>query len=245
MPLSALTTAALAAWPEPVAEPALLAALAAPALALVYQARITAPPGPLRSLAKTGSVWALALAAHLGGAPAALVLALTLCGLGDLCLSRVGARAFALGVGWFAAGHLAYAALFLTRPESAPAQLAAGAAPGLALALVALGLAMARALAARAGPLKRPVIAYVPVILAMALAALSLPRSGALALALPAALAFLVSDMALAAERFLLAPGGRAARLAGALVWPLYWGAQAGFTLAFTPALWRALTQAA
>ncbi len=71
------------------------------------------PPGILRSLAKTAAVALLALGGGLAGAPLLLVLALGLCALGDLFLSRDGESAFMAGVGAFAAGHLAYAALFL------------------------------------------------------------------------------------------------------------------------------------
>lgn len=196
------------------------------AAALAYWPMVRQAPGPLRSLLKTLSVALLALTALLFAAPL-LALALTLCALGDLLLSRDGEPAFLAGVGAFAAGHLAYIALFLTHPASDPDLLLAP--PNLwgALALLALGLLLAPALFARAGALRGPVLAYIPVILTMGLAALTLTNLGP-AVPLSAA-AFVLSDLILAAELFLLRPGTLPSRIAPYLLWALYWGAQAGF----------------
>jgi uncharacterized membrane protein YhhN len=55
-----------------------------------------------------------------------------------------------------------------------------------------------------------------------------------LALVLPAALAFMASDITLAFETFVLAEDHPARRATPYMVWPLYWGAQAAFLLAFS-----------
>nr|WP_230981801.1 lysoplasmalogenase [Ruegeria pomeroyi] len=194
---------------------------------------MTARPASLmRSAVKTASVALLALMVLVSGGPVLLVLALALCALGDWLLSRETEATFMAGVGAFAAGHLAYVALFLTHPASDTGQLAAQ--WPLVAGLAALGLVMASLLAPRAGDLKGPVLAYVPIILGMGLAALTLPQAGVLAWVLPAAAAFIASDMILATEKFLLPPGHPALRLTPYLVWPLYWGAQMGFALALT-----------
>ncbi len=86
----------------------------------------------------------------------------------------------------------------------------------------------------RAGDLRGPVLAYIPIILGMGIAVLSLPETGALRWALPAAIAFIVSDLILATEMFLLPPDHPALKLTPYLIWPLYWGAQAGLLIAFT-----------
>ncbi|WP_197538822.1 lysoplasmalogenase [Leisingera methylohalidivorans] len=189
------------------------------------------PPGILRSLAKTAAVALLALGAGMAGAPLLLVLALGLCALGDLFLSRDGDGAFIAGVGAFAAGHLAYAALFLTRADSDPARLLQLPAALGAAGLLGLGLIMARVLAPRAGALKGPVLVYIPVILGMGAAALTLP-SGTWVFA--AACAFMLSDMILAAETFVLSAKHPLRRITPYAVWLLYWGAQAGFFAIFS-----------
>lgn len=211
---------------------ALLQALAFLA-ALAYLGFTARPPSLLRSLLKTGSVALLALAALMLGAPFWLVLGLALCALGDLCLSRDGETAFMAGVGAFALGHLAYVVLFLGDNSSNLDQI--WVMPGLALvcAFVVLGAMMVLVLAPRAGDLKIPVLIYIPIILSMGVAALSL-TSPSLLWVLPAALAFMSSDVILAFETFVLAENHPMRRLTPYLVWPLYWGAQAGFYLSFS-----------
>lgn len=203
----------------------------AAACALIYLFMAAQPPGLLRSLVKTASVALLAVAALLAGAPWLLAVALGLCALGDLFLSRDGEAAFMAGVGAFAAGHLAYAVLFLTRDASGPARLLEM--PGFAIAvlLLVLGLVMARILAPRAGALKGPVLGYIPIILGMGAAALTLPLG---TWAFAAAAAFMLSDMVLAAETFVLPEDHVLRRITPFAVWPLYWGAQAGFLAVFS-----------
>lgn len=202
------------------------------AAALIYLPFSPRESGFARSLFKTLSVALLALAALLAGAPLLLTLALALCAAGDYLLSRETEATFMMGVGAFAAGHLTYVALFLTRSESNLALL--GDAPISVICLIALGIGMTVLLTPRAGDLKGPVLAYIPIILAMGLAALTLPGTGALIWVWPAAVAFMASDTILATEKFLLSDNHPARRLTPFLIWPLYWGAQAGFFAAFT-----------
>lgn len=205
--------------------------IGAGACALIYLPMAAQPPGLLRSLAKTMSVALLTVAALQVGAPWLLAAALGLCALGDLFLSRDGEAAFLAGVGAFAAGHLAYAALFLTQPQSDPARLVQMPGAVIALGLLLLGLSMARILAPRAGGLKSAVMAYIPIILGMGVAALTLPLG---TWVFAAACAFMLSDIVLAAETFVLAQRHPLRRIAPYAVWPLYWGAQAGFLAAFS-----------
>ncbi len=211
--------------------------LAALVCALAYLPLVGRDPGPLRSAVKTASVLLLAAAAAQAQAqaPVLLILALVLCALGDWCLSRPGERAFMAGVGAFATGHLAYIALFLTREAADPEQLTAGWRLAALAGLGLLGAAMAARLAPRAGALRLPVLIYIPIILGMGACALTLPPQGPLALALPAALSFIASDLILAWEVFLFRPGYRMLKLTPYAVWLLYWGAQAGFLAAFAP----------
>lgn len=206
--------------------------LAALACALTYLALTARPASLLRSALKTASVALLAVEAAVQSGPLLLILALSLCALGDALLSRETDGTFMAGIGAFAAGHLVYIALFLTHPAG-DTDLILGK-PGYAWTLVILGIVMATLLAQRAGDLRGPVLAYIPIILGMGITVLALPEAGALRWALPAAMAFIASDLILATERFLLPPGHPALRLTPYLVWPLYWGAQFGFFLAFT-----------
>ena len=204
---------------------------AAAACALAYLPLTDRPASPLRTSLKTASVAILALAAWLISAPALLLLALALCAAGDALLSRETETTFMAGIGAFAAGHLAYIALFLTHPASQTGLILTQ--PAIFWSLLVLGVVMATLLTPRAGDLKGPVLAYIPIILGMGVAVLSLPDAGALRWALPAAMAFIASDLILATEKFLLPAKHPALRLTPYLVWPLYWGAQAGFLFAF------------
>ncbi|MEX0316955.1 MAG: lysoplasmalogenase [Ruegeria sp.] len=204
----------------------------AAACALAYLPRTARPASLLRTVLKTGSVALLALIAWQNGAPLLLTGALGLCALGDALLSRETDSTFMAGIGAFAAGHIAYIALFLSHPASDPARIATQ--PGVIVALVLLGLVMAILLAPRAGELRGPVLAYIPIILGMGITVLALPKDSPLDWAFPAALAFIASDLILAAEKFLLPYGHPALRLTPYLVWTLYWGAQAGLLLAFS-----------
>lgn len=198
--------------------------------AIAYLGLTGQRPSLLRSVTKTASVALLALAAFNAWAPDLLVLALALCAIGDLCLSREGERPFMAGIGAFALGHLGFAVLFLTAPGSDPSAIFTTSSGIIVALLVLIGLVMARILAPRAGDLKGPVLIYIPVILLMGIAALAVPDRTVLV----SAFAFIVSDMVLAAETFLLPETRRVRRVTPYLIWPLYWGAQAGFFVAFT-----------
>jgi len=192
-------------------------AAGAAALALVYGARMAGrPPSWPRSAVKTLSVAGLAAVAALVGAPWSLVLGLALGAIGDFFLSRAGTAAFLAGMAAFAAGHLAYVgALWL--PGAVPAV------PVL-VALVLLGLSTALWLAPHAGALRWPVRGYVVVITLMGLAAATRMETAPLAV-LGAGL-FLVSDLLLSLELFVLGPD-RAPRPLQVLVWASYWCGQA------------------
>ncbi|MDU9004861.1 lysoplasmalogenase family protein [Sedimentitalea todarodis] len=198
--------------------------------ALTYLPLARRPAGLVRSLVKTASVAGLAVSASLAG-EFGLATALGLCALGDLLLSRDGDGPFAAGVAAFAAGHVGYISLFLSLPESELSRLPNSPTLVAVLSLLGLGGLMAVLLAPRAGNLRLPVLLYIPIILGMGLAALTLPSSGPLAWVLVAALAFVLSDMTLATERFLLPAGHPALRVMPWVIWVLYWGAQAGFYL--------------
>ncbi len=205
--------------------------LIAGACALAYLPMGPRPASYVRSVLKTASVALLSLIALMSGAPLLLAFALALCAVGDALLSRETDSTFMAGIGAFAAGHLAYIALFLTHPSSDTALILDK--PGYFWTLIILGIVVATLLAPRAGDLKGPVLGYIPIILGMGVTVLALPETGSLRWALPAALAFIASDLTLATEKFLLPSDHPALRITPYLVWILYWGAQAGLLIAF------------
>jgi uncharacterized membrane protein YhhN len=161
-------------------------------------------------------------AALLWGAPAShygrlILLGLALSACGDLLLIPRGAAVwFAAGLFAFLAGHLAYAAAFLSLPQS-PAALVAGA---LAVALLTwrVGVWLGPHLPS---PLRIPVYCYFVAIGGMVALALGATGAGAPLAAGAGAVGFMASDVSVARERFVSASFVNAA-------WglPLYFGAQ-------------------
>lgn len=146
-----------------------------------------------------------------------ILAALVLCALGDVLLIPEGSGpTFLAGVGAFALGHLLYACAFWT---GRPQLMAAGAA---ALLMAAVVWRVLRWLAPHLGPpLDRAVRVYMLIIAAMvALAAGASSSTGDLRFAV-GALAFAISDLSVARERF-VQPSF--ANLAWGL--PLYYAAQ-------------------
>ncbi|WP_037309349.1 lysoplasmalogenase [Ruegeria halocynthiae] len=200
--------------------------------ALTYLPLSPRPASGMRTVLKAMSVALLAAIAMLNAAPHLLVLALALCATGDALLSRETDHTFMAGIGAFAAGHLAYIGLFLTHPASDMSLIFDK--PGYFWSLIILGIVTATLLAPRAGDLTGPVLAYIPIILGMGITVLTLPEAGPLRWALPAAMAFIASDLTLATEKFLLPPHHPARKATPYLIWGLYWGAQAGLLIAFS-----------
>lgn len=187
---------------------------------------IARPDSLRRSVVKTLAVAALAVAALWFEASPWLVAALALGAVGDWFLSRPDARAFQIGAASFAMGHLAYAGLFLTHRQSDPSRLMVAPRPVLLAIIAALGAALAVLFWRRAGAERGAVLAYIPFILAMAVAALSVKLIGPLAWVPLAVAAFLGSDLLLALTRFGVL---RRSVLTDRLVWVSYIAAQLCF----------------
>lgn len=122
---------------------------------------------------------------------------LVLCLLGDVLLIPVTRVAFLGGLASFLAGHLAFALAFLQRGVALPVVLGALAAIALPAFLIW------RWLSPHVGaPMRAPVVAYIVVIATMVACAVGTLR----ALPIVGAVAFFVSDLAVARDRF-VAPG--------------------------------------
>lgn len=154
-----------------------------------------------------------------------VLLGLSLCLLGDVLLIPAGrASVFRAGVFAFLAGHVAYAAAFLTQPLSRTGLCLAGA--GLALALWRVWRWVQPSLPA---DMRLPVQAYFVVIGVMAALACAVTSGGGSWVIAAGALAFTVSDVAVARDRFV-----RQQFLNRAWGLPLYYSAQV--LLAWSPA---------
>ena len=183
---------------------------------------------PVASLAFIGA--ALASGAHGSDYGQLILLALALCLLGDLLLipeHRPGI--FRLGVFAFLCGHLAFAAAFLTQPLDSRWLAVAGAV--IALALWRVWRWLSPTLPA---DMRVPVQAYFGVIAAMTALACAVTGAGATPLVALGAVAFTVSDISVARDRFV--QPGFVNRVWGL---PLYYFAQV--LLALSPA-WLTVT---
>ncbi len=154
----------------------------------------------------------------------AILTGLAFCAVGDVLLIPRSQKTFLAGMAAFAAGHAAYFAAFMIGGAVwSPAAI-------IALALMgALSAGMFVALREGLGPMRVPVAAYSLVISVMVAggvahwSAVQTPSSAYLAIA---AVAFALSDVSVARDRF--GSGGFANRLWGL---PLYFGAQCLFAV--------------
>ena len=92
---------------------------------------------------------------------------------------------------------------------------------------------MATLFTLRAGNLKIPVPAYIPIILGIAITVLALPDAGALYRVLSAAMIFIAADLIHVTEKLLLPANQTALELIPYMVCPLNWGARVGFLDAY------------
>lgn len=194
-------------------------------LAAVYLFQIRRAPSAFRSACKTAAIGALAIAAW--PAHPLLALALGLCALGDLALSRSGDRAFLAGVAAFALGHLVYITIFLGHPASSSANIFQAFPLLFTGALLVIAAGAARVLWRPAKDLRVAVLAYIAIIVVMAISAVSLPMTSEF---LPIHMGvglFVTSDLVLATETFLFAQTDRKRQVTGPVIWITYWAAQA------------------
>ncbi|MEP9372987.1 lysoplasmalogenase [Mesorhizobium sp. KR1-2] len=203
------------------------------AAACVYFFLLDAPVSLRRSVVKTVPVLLLAALALMHGGPLLLVGALGFSALGDAFLSRQGDKAFLGGLASFLAAHVLYVVLFahagggLDVLLSSPRLLI-----GIAIAIFAVVMLAVLWPRVEAG-LRMPIAVYVVAILAMGLAALTLPDRRIIV----GAVLFIASDALLATERFLLAPGSSQRFWMLHAVWAFYYVAQALIALGFLTAV--------
>ncbi|MYM54741.1 lysoplasmalogenase [Thalassovita mangrovi] len=178
-------------------------------------------PSLLKTLVKTGAVAVPAVGIGLAGAPGWALAGLWACAAGDFLLSRPGENWLKAGIGAFAVGHILYVVAFAVQfgPHFGGDALAWA----VPLALIGLGLSTEFWLAPRTGGLKIPVRFYVVLIMTMGAMAAQLPIPRATILA--GALSFILSDLILSVELFVIS-GGIFGRIAPFLIWFFYYAAQ-------------------
>ncbi|MDH6234096.1 putative membrane protein YhhN [Mesorhizobium soli] len=200
------------------------------ASACVYFFLLDTPVSLRRSVVKTIPVALLAGLVLLHRGPLLLAGALALSALGDAFLSRgQGEKAFLGGLASFLVAHLLYVALFahsgggLGMLLTSPRLLF-----GIIIAIFAI--VMLAVLWPRVEvTLRLPIAVYVAAILAMGLAALTLPDWRIIL----GAMLFIASDALLATEKFLLGARSTQRFWMRHAVWALYYAAQALIALGF------------
>jgi len=216
-----------AGGPDSLANGTLLLSVVAALLYLPVQGRA---PSLRRSLVKTAATALLAVLAFIEGGPLLLIAALALGAAGDFFLSRDGEAAFLAGLASFLAAHIAYVPLFLS--AGGGMEMLAWQPWRLGLAVVAVigaALLLYRLIPAVESRMRAPVVLYTAAILAMLLAAATVPSP----VILVGAILFVVSDSLLAVGRFLMPPDSPRQRPTGAAVWVFYYLAQAAIALGF------------
>ncbi|MDQ0465376.1 putative membrane protein YhhN [Caulobacter ginsengisoli] len=206
------------------------------AAALAYGLWLThRPPSWLRTVVKTAAVAALAGAAFLAGAPLLLVLALAFSALGDAFLAGDARKWLQPGMAAFFVAHVLYVPLFLGIGAGLAEFTVLGWRLGAALAVVVVGALLLRWLWPGVGQMRYMVAVYVLAILAMVAASFTLPASYAACMA--GAVAFMASDSILAVQLFKDETVFGRPKLAGLLIWFLYWGGQTAIAWPFV--VWR------
>ena len=196
--------------------------LAVAATALLVRAERTGAASRLwaKPLASAGFI-AVAVVGEAAETPYGrwVLVALVLSAVGDVALLSRSTPAFVGGLGSFLLAHLAYVAAFVVRDVEAVPTVAA------AVLLVVPALLVGRwLLPSVPAPLRAPVVAYIVVISAMVSAAVGTVAQELSGLIILGAVAFYVSDLFVARDRF-VAPGF------GNRLWglPLYYAAQLAF----------------
>ena len=199
------------------AAPALACAIAVAGLLVAEWCGAQRAAGVAKAFAAGAFLWAGLAWGTLASKPGRFVfVGLALCALGDVLLIPRGAGpAFLAGMAAFALAHVAYALACVALGVSTPA-LSIGA----LAALIALAFTW-RWLGPRAGRLRAAVGAYGVIVAAMAVLACAATAQGAPALLAVGGVAFALSDLSVARERF-VAPS--LVNLAWGL--PLYFAAQ-------------------
>lgn len=195
--------------------------------AFLYLVMVAQPPSWRRTVVKTAAVGLLAVLAIVAGGPLLLVLALALGAMGDGFLAQEGEKPFLAGLASFLAAHVVYVLLFALAGDAGLLLSDWWRAVLAAAVVVFAGTMILFLRPALPAAMVGPVAAYAVAILAMGIAALTLPAPMVIA----GAVLFILSDGILATERFLLARGSPLRALTAPAVWIAYYAGQLSITL--------------
>ncbi len=187
------------------------------------------PPSPLRTLAKTLAVGAIAAIAWISGHVWLLAIGFSLSALGDAFLAGDPKRWLPLGLISFLLAHAAYVVVFVHGGGGVAMFRTEVIRIAALLGCVAGAVVVFRLIMHKLGPMTGPVVVYMLAIVAMVFTAFALPWSRWPAMA--GAACFLVSDGVLAVRLFKY--DGRPNLTADLGVWWLYYAAQVGIAAAF------------
>ena len=185
------------------------------------------PVSWLRSLIKTIPVGALCLIGFLLDTPVLLTLALLFGTIGDFALSRAGDRNFLIGLASFLLGHICLVGLFgqLGSSISGIQTSGIGLVVGVVFSSLALGVFMH--IKKHLGPMHLPVAAYVFVSWLLGMLALQAINQENLVFAVIGTLLFIVSDIVLAYDLFVIPTPSTLRHYTSRTLWFLYWSGQA------------------
>ena len=194
--------------------------------AVLYLYLVNKPVSVRRTSTKVLSIGLLAVLAYVTGGPALLIAALVLSALGDAFLAQRQEEPFFLaGLGSFLIAHVLYIALFIS--AFSWTEFVSVSHGILAIGMIILAAFALKKLWPVAGKMLPAVCAYTAAILLMGLVSLGVPIDYLFV----GAVLFMVSDLTLAGELFLLSPNDSRRRFTTPFVWVTYYGAQVTLTL--------------
>ena len=182
----------------------------------------------LRCTAKAAASILFALVAFFADAPPFLTVAFALCALGDVALSRPGRAAILYGFSSFFLAHFVFILLFQSL-GAAPMVEVFVIAPAPAIALLAFALSGELWLAPYTGALRWPIRAFIALITALGLTALTLPVG--FTIAASGVALFILSDLILALRIFRIRPDHPRQNLLGRMQWIFYIAGQSSLLI--------------
>ena len=182
---------------------------------------------------KTASVAILGVISLLSGGPIWLTAALFTCAIGDYYLSLADKTTFLKGVSAFAIGHLFYIILFITDPLSDVSRITNAPQIASLSLLFFISTIMLIWLWPNAGEFRYAIAGYITIITVMGIMAASLPWQENYNAIILGVMFFILSDVVLSFEMFILSDQGNMRKITPLIVWFFYWFAQVLITVGF------------
>ena len=181
-----------------------------------------------RTLIKTGATFCLCVAGLSLGAPFVILCGLLFGAIGDAFLSREQSFGFLPGLGAFLCGHLIYLIWAISQIEAlqlGTTQII------ISAALFSIGVWFIRRWWSRLGSLQIPVLTYAIISICLGLSAIGWIEQGIGFLFATGVFLFVLSDIILAEQLFMLEQDDLKYPIYASLLWALYWVGQLGILL--------------